>query len=151
VLAIDWKSIGPLTLPFDSQNILAFIYISAVGILFALFVKFLVDRHLRRHAPSRLADFPKHVALIWRPGAGKGTHGPVLAKEIGLPYIATGDLVRRAARTDEFPEVRRVMESGKLIDDMMMWGMLQQELAKPKYRLGYVLDGFPRNLKQLQL
>ena len=105
----------------------------------------------RAASGPRLAGFPKHIALIGRPGAGKGAHGPVLTRDLGVPYLTTGDLVRRAVKTEEFPEARRVMESGNLIDDSLMLDMLGRELAKPEYRDGYVLDGFPRNVPQLHL
>src|SRR6185437_15007416 len=104
-----------------------------------------------KHRSNRLNGFPKHVALLGRPGAGKGEHGVVLARELGVPHISAGDLVRKAVTTDEFPEIGAIVRSGGLVNDELMLEMLLKELKKPEYKAGYVLDGFPRNLKQLAM
>jgi adenylate kinase len=90
------------------------------------------------------------VVLLGAPGAGKGTQAALLAEELGIAHVATGDLFRAAVR-DGSPiglEARRFMERGQLVPDDITIRMLQDRLAKPDAANGAVLDGFPRNSAQ---
>ena len=104
-----------------------------------------------KHRSNRLYGAPKHISITGFPGAGKGAQGPTLARELGIEPVSTGNLLRAAAQTDEFPEVRAVMKAGDLVKDELMLSMLLQELKKSKYAPGELADGFPRTLEQLKM
>ncbi|MCU0483645.1 MAG: adenylate kinase [Chloroflexi bacterium] len=92
------------------------------------------------------------VVLLGAPGAGKGTQAHVLAEELALPRVATGDLFRAAVR-DGTPlgvEARGFMERGALVPDEITIGMLLERLDQPDAAAGAVLDGFPRTRSQAQ-
>jgi adenylate kinase len=92
------------------------------------------------------------LVLLGAPGAGKGTQASLLAKTLGIPHVATGDLFRAAVR-DGSPiglEARRFMERGQLVPDDITIRMLLDRLSKPDATTGAILDGFPRNGAQAQ-
>ncbi|MBI3975669.1 MAG: adenylate kinase [Armatimonadetes bacterium] len=86
------------------------------------------------------------------PGGGKGTQARLLAARRGLPQVATGDILREAgaAGTPLGREARRYMDTGDLVPDAVMIGLMQERLARPDVRAGFVLDGFPRTLPQAE-
>ena len=90
------------------------------------------------------------LVLLGAPGAGKGTQAEILARHLGLPRVATGDLFRTAARagTPLGVEARAYMERGELVPDDITIRMLLQRLAAPDASRGAILDGFPRNPAQ---
>ena len=91
-----------------------------------------------------------NVVVMGPPGAGKGTQGERFARERGLPRIATGDILREAARS-ETPlgdRTKAMMESGKLVDDATMVDIVRERLQRPDVWNGFVLDGFPRTVPQ---
>lgn len=90
--------------------------------------------------------------LLGAPGAGKGTQANVLARHLGLPRVATGDLFRAAAR-DGTPlgiAAKAYMERGELVPDEVTVGMLLERLAAPDAARGVILDGFPRTRSQAE-
>jgi adenylate kinase len=90
------------------------------------------------------------IVLLGAPGSGKGTQAHRLAESRGIPQISTGDLLR-AAVTRGTPlglQAKAAMESGALVDDALVLGMIRERLAEPDVRAGFILDGFPRNLVQ---
>jgi adenylate kinase len=90
------------------------------------------------------------LVLLGAPGAGKGTQAHVLARHLGLPRVATGDLFRAAAR-DGTPlgiAAQAYMERGELVPDEITIGMLLERLEAPDAERGVILDGFPRNCPQ---
>jgi adenylate kinase len=90
------------------------------------------------------------LILLGAPGAGKGTQAHVLARHLGLPRVATGDLFRAAAR-DGTPlgiAAQAYMERGELVPDEITIGMLLERLEAPDAERGVILDGFPRNRPQ---
>jgi adenylate kinase len=90
------------------------------------------------------------LVLLGAPGAGKGTQAHVLARHLGLPRVATGDLFRAAAR-DGTPlgiAAQAYMERGELVPDEITIGMLLERLEAPDAGRGVILDGFPRNRPQ---
>lgn len=92
------------------------------------------------------------LVLLGPPGAGKGTQAVRIAEEIRLPHISTGDILRQAVR-DETPlgiEAKKIMDSGKLVSDAVMLGIIKERLARPDARRGFVLDGYPRTLPQAE-
>lgn len=84
------------------------------------------------------------------PGAGKGTQGPSLAEHYGVPYIATGDMLREHVANDTpLGRAAKVhMDSGGLVPDELVVEMVSGRLARPTPLAGFVLDGFPRTLNQ---
>lgn len=92
------------------------------------------------------------LVLLGAPGAGKGTQAHVLARHLGLPRVATGDLFRAALR-DGTPlglAAREFMERGELVPDEVTVGMLLERLGAPDAARGVILDGFPRTRAQAE-
>jgi adenylate kinase len=92
------------------------------------------------------------VIFLGPPGAGKGTQAQALAKEWGVPHVATGDMLREAvaAKTPLGLEAKRHMDSGGLVPDDVVIGLVGERLAQPDARAGVVLDGFPRTVAQAE-
>ncbi len=92
------------------------------------------------------------VIFLGPPGAGKGTQAQALAKEWGVPHVATGDMLREAvaAKTPLGLEAKRHMDSGGLVPDDVVIGLVGERLAQPDARAGVVLDGFPRTVTQAE-
>ena len=93
------------------------------------------------------------ILLLGAPGAGKGTQGARLAARLGVPKIATGDILRAAVKagTPLGREAQRYMDAGKLVPDEVILGLITEELAQPAARGGAVFDGFPRTPAQAEL
>jgi len=92
------------------------------------------------------------VIFLGPPGAGKGTQAQALAKEWGVPHVATGDMLREAvaAKTPLGLEAKRHMDSGALVPDDVVIGLVGERLAQPDAKAGVVLDGFPRTVAQAE-
>lgn len=92
------------------------------------------------------------LVFLGPPGAGKGTQARELAAELGVPQIATGDMLREAvaAKTPLGLEAKRYMGSGALVPDEVVIGLIAERLAKPDARSGFILDGFPRTIPQAE-
>ena len=92
------------------------------------------------------------LVLLGPPGAGKGTQARTLVKEFGIPQISSGDLLRAAVRdgTALGLEAKRYMDRGELAPDDLVVRMIEQRLAEPDAKTGWILDGFPRSLGQAQ-
>jgi adenylate kinase len=92
------------------------------------------------------------LVLLGAPGAGKGTQAHVLARHLGLPRVATGDLFRAAVR-DGTPlgiAAKAYMDRGELVPDEVTVGMLLERLGQPDAARGVILDGFPRTRSQAE-
>ena len=92
------------------------------------------------------------IVLLGAPGSGKGTQSQLLIKAHGIPQISTGDLLRDAVakRTELGLRAKAAMDSGKLVDDATVLGMIRERLSKPDAVNGFILDGFPRNIVQAE-
>jgi len=92
------------------------------------------------------------IVLLGAPGSGKGTQSQLLVKAHGIPQISTGDLLREAVAkgTELGLRAKAAMDSGKLVDDATVLGMIRERIAKPDAANGFILDGFPRNIAQAQ-
>lgn len=92
------------------------------------------------------------VAFLGPPGAGKGTQARELAREWGVPHMATGDMLREAvaARTPVGLEAKRYMDAGALVPDDVIIGLMRERLAQPDAAGGFLLDGFPRTIAQAE-
>jgi adenylate kinase len=84
-------------------------------------------------------------------GAGKGTQAKRIASEYGIPHIATGDILRALdAHTPLGAQVKPILDSGRLVPDDLMIGLIRERLAEDDARDGFVLDGFPRTMAQAE-
>jgi adenylate kinase len=92
------------------------------------------------------------ILLMGPPGAGKGTQGALLAESLGLPKLATGDLLRDAVArgTPLGLKARAVMEAGHLVSDDIILGIVREELAKPEAAKGVIFDGVVRTIPQAE-
>jgi adenylate kinase len=86
------------------------------------------------------------LIVFGRQGAGKGTQASRLAAHYGIPHISTGDMLRAAAASgSEFGrQVKEIMDSGALVSDEVMEGVVAERLAQPDAAAGFLLDGYPR-------
>ena len=92
------------------------------------------------------------VVFLGPPGSGKGTQAATLARELGVPAISTGDMLREAvANGSELGRrVRRIMESGELVGDDLMAEVVKDRLANGDTERGFLLDGYPRTAAQAE-
>jgi adenylate kinase len=90
--------------------------------------------------------------LLGAPGAGKGTQAPLLAEKLGVPVLASGDLLRAevASGSEIGREVDGVMRSGELVSDDLMARLFLARLDQPDAANGAILDGFPRTRRQAE-
>jgi adenylate kinase len=90
------------------------------------------------------------LVLLGAPGSGKGTQATRLREHLQVPHISTGDLLRAAVKagTELGLKAKAVMESGGLVSDDIVLGMLEERLTAGDTGNGFVLDGYPRNLAQ---
>ncbi len=94
----------------------------------------------------------KIILLMGAPGSGKGTQGALISKKLSIPHLSTGDILRMMAKEDsvEARELNKFMSEGKMIPSDIMNLVLKNCLQKEEYKDGYILDGYPRTLEQLQ-
>ncbi len=91
-----------------------------------------------------------NVILLGPPGAGKGTQAKILTKRYDIPQISTGDILRAAVK-DQTPmgiKAKQFMDSGALVSDEVVVGIVQERLGKGDCATGFILDGFPRTVSQ---
>ena len=90
------------------------------------------------------------LILLGAPGAGKGTQGALLAEKLGVPKIATGDMLREALRqgTELGRAARGYMDAGALVPDDVILGMVRERLAQGDAAGGAIFDGYPRTAPQ---
>lgn len=90
------------------------------------------------------------LILLGPPGAGKGTQSVVLSREFKIPHISTGDILREAVK-EALPlglKAKSYMDKGELVPDEVVTGIVVERLKRPDTKSGFILDGFPRTLKQ---
>ncbi len=92
------------------------------------------------------------LIFLGPPGAGKGTQSEFICRDYGIKQISTGDLLRyhRKEGTDLGKKAKLYMDKGELVPDSLIIDMIKEELTKPEYSNGYLLDGFPRTLPQAE-
>jgi adenylate kinase len=92
------------------------------------------------------------LVLLGPPGAGKGTQAQRLARELEVPHISTGVILREAAEsgTELGRKAKAVMDAGQLVSDEIMLGIIQERLQAPDCEKGYILDGYPRTIPQAE-
>ncbi len=92
------------------------------------------------------------VVLLGAPGSGKGTQAKLLVERYGIPQVSTGDLLRAAVKagTALGKKAKAAMDAGELVSDEIVLQMIEERLAQPDAKGGFILDGFPRNIPQAQ-
>ena len=90
------------------------------------------------------------LILLGAPGAGKGTQAEILSKELNIPTISTGNILRAAMKngTPVGLKAKSYVEAGKLVPDDVIIGIIEERLAQPDCSNGYILDGVPRTIPQ---
>lgn len=90
------------------------------------------------------------IILLGPPGAGKGTQAQFIAKRFAIPQISTGDMLRTAVKeqTPLGEEVKKVLESGQLVSDVIIIALVKERISRPDCKNGFLLDGFPRTKAQ---
>jgi adenylate kinase len=94
----------------------------------------------------------RNVILLGGPGAGKGTQASRIVADFSLPHISTGEMLREAVArgTEMGREAQAYMESGQLVPDEVVIGVVRDRLAEPDAAGGFLLDGFPRTVTQAE-
>jgi adenylate kinase len=94
----------------------------------------------------------RRLLLLGPPGAGKGTQAQRLVASLGVPQVSTGDMLRAAVRegTALGLQAKVLMDDGKLVPDALVIGIVEERLAKPDAKTGFILDGFPRTVAQAE-
>ncbi|EFW79232.1 adenylate kinase [Pseudomonas savastanoi] len=92
------------------------------------------------------------VILLGAPGAGKGTQAKFITEKFGIPQVSTGDMLRAAvkAETELGLKAKSVMDSGGLVSDDLIIGLIKDRLAQPDCANGVLFDGFPRTIPQAE-
>lgn len=91
------------------------------------------------------------IVFMGPPGAGKGTQAALLAAQLGVPHISTGDIFRAnvAQGTELGKEAQRYMDAGEYVPDTITNGMVRDRLTHDDCRPGFLLDGYPRTVEQV--
>jgi len=90
------------------------------------------------------------AVLLGPPGSGKGTHAPRLKHYFDVCHLATGDLLRKEIAKDSFigREIKEILNSGQLVSDELVLSLVSQNLDQVECKNGFLLDGFPRTVRQ---
>lgn len=95
---------------------------------------------------------PLDLAILGPPGAGKGTQAKRVAEDREIPHIATGDMLRAAIgeSSEVGVRVKGIVDRGDLVPDELMIELIRERLRDPDTLTGFLLDGFPRTLRQAE-
>ncbi len=90
------------------------------------------------------------LVVLGPPGAGKGTQSARLMQKYGIPQLSTGDMLRAAAGTPAGSRVKALVDSGSLVPDEVVLKIIAARIEQPDAAAGFILDGFPRTVKQAE-
>ena len=92
------------------------------------------------------------LILLGAPGAGKGTQAEVISEHLNIPTISTGNIIREALKsgTELGMKAKEYMDSGRLVPDEVVIGIIRDRLAQDDCKNGFILDGFPRTIPQAE-
>ncbi|MBV6513366.1 MAG: adenylate kinase [Ignavibacteriales bacterium] len=92
------------------------------------------------------------IILFGSPGVGKGTQAKILSNQLSIPHISTGDILREAVKnkTSLGMKAKEIMDAGELVPDEVMVGIIKDRLTDSDCHKGFILDGFPRTIKQAE-
>ena len=92
------------------------------------------------------------IIMLGAPGAGKGTQAKKIAEQYGIPHISTGDIFRANIKggTGLGMKAKSYMESGQLVPDEILIGIIKDRIQEPDCKNGFILDGFPRTIPQAE-
>ena len=92
------------------------------------------------------------LILLGAPGAGKGTQADILSRKLNIPTISTGNMLRAAIANGSAVglEAKSYMDSGRLVPDSVIIGIVKERLAEPDCANGFILDGMPRTIPQAE-
>jgi len=92
------------------------------------------------------------IIILGPPGVGKGTQSILIAQKLGLIHLSTGEILRDAVQkgTTLGKKAKAIMESGTLVSDDIMIGIIKDVLSEERMKLGFILDGFPRTISQAE-
>ena len=98
------------------------------------------------------AHRPVRLVLFGAPGVGKGTQAVALQERVGVPHVSTGDMLRAAIRagSPQGEKARAIVESGRLVPDVLISEMVGDRLQSGDVAKGFILDGFPRTVGQAE-
>lgn len=93
-----------------------------------------------------------YLILFGPPGVGKGTQAKIIANKFSIPHISTGDILRQAIvnETELGKQAKSIMDEGKLLPDEIIVNIVREVLNNESCKRGFILDGFPRTVKQAE-
>lgn len=93
-----------------------------------------------------------NLILLGAPGAGKGTQAEIICEKFSIPSISTGNIIRESVKngTEMGIKAKSYMDSGELVPDDVVIGIIKERLAQPDCNNGFILDGFPRTIPQAE-
>ena len=93
-----------------------------------------------------------HIILLGAPGAGKGTLAKMIERKFGVPHLSTGDILRDNVNKKTYVgnQAKEYMDNGRLVPDDIMIQMVEGRVLEEDCKTGFILDGFPRTIKQAE-
>ena len=93
------------------------------------------------------------LVLLGAPGAGKGTQAKIIAEKFNIPHVSTGDILRNEIKLSTIlgRKAGQFVREGKLVPDELIIKIIKNEIGRTGFKDGFLMDGFPRNLKQAKL
>ncbi len=93
------------------------------------------------------------IIIFGAPGVGKGTQAKILSQKLNIPHISTGDILREAIKneTELGKKAKEIVQKGDLVPDEIMGGLIKDRLTSDECKNGFILDGFPRTVKQAEI